>query len=169
MVAGSNPARGANWLFFAVPFAAVQHTFTTHCKSITFRLRAGCNGSAPFAHIGHFLGVSDGVSTPGDDRMVGYLKDGRETAPGLGTRRHRSGRIGAPFADPEGGQPSNPHPPYLSCPQIVSRAKARGLSPKDRRSPISISPLASRSIGDASASDHTPRQIRPASPEVRSL
>jgi hypothetical protein len=63
MVAGSNPARGANWLFF--PVAAVQHTATTHCKSITLRLRPRRHGSAPFAHIGHFFGVSDGVSTPG--------------------------------------------------------------------------------------------------------
>jgi hypothetical protein len=66
MVAGSNPARGAKWLFFVYSslFAAVQHTSATHCKSITFRLRPCRDGSAPFAHIGHFFRVSDGVSTP---------------------------------------------------------------------------------------------------------
>jgi hypothetical protein len=59
-----------------------------------------------------------------DDRMVGYLKDGKETAPGLG--RVIIDRV-------ELGHFS----PILKA----------GLWPKDRHSPISISPLALRSIG----------------------
>jgi hypothetical protein len=52
-------------LFCSSLFAAVQHTSTTHCKSITFRLRPCRDSSASFAHIGHFFRVSDGVSTLG--------------------------------------------------------------------------------------------------------
>src|ERR1700737_4758908 len=50
---------GCSFLFFLVRSRSV-----TLCKSITFRLRPCRDGSAPFAHISHFFGVSVGVSPP---------------------------------------------------------------------------------------------------------
>jgi hypothetical protein len=85
-----------------------------------------------------------------DDRMVGYLKDGKETAPGFG--RVVINRVELGHLSPILKAVNHPTRIRLisAARKIISYAKARtAFGPKiaPRHSPISISPLALRSIG----------------------
>jgi hypothetical protein len=84
-----------------------------------------------------------------DDRMVGYLRDGKETAPGFG--RVVIDRVELGHLTPILKAVNHPTRIRLisAARKIISYAKAHGLWPKDRprHSPISISPLALRSVG----------------------
>jgi hypothetical protein len=107
-----------------------------------------------------------------DDRMVGYLKDGKETAPGFG--RFVIDRVELGHLSPILKAVNHPTRLRLisAARKIISYAKAHGLWPKG--SPLAIRRYRFRrwlceASEDASASDHRSRQIRTASPEDRSL
>jgi hypothetical protein len=107
-----------------------------------------------------------------DDRMVGYIKDGKETAPGFGRvviNRVELGHL-SPILKAVN------HPTRI---RLISTARkiislCQGARPLAQRPPLAVRRYRFRrwlceASGDASASDHRSRQIRPASPEDRSL